>query len=380
MKILHFLIGRCNPESANGVDKAVYFLTKAQSKKGHEVFLFSLTNKTPISLPGITIKNFVPSKSPFCLPESLLKEVSTLLPDIVHFHSVFTPQNIKLAKLVTRKKIPYIVTPHGGLASQALRKSKLSKLLLNKLFERDFWDKTLFVHAIGEIESKHILNYGIKRPIVIAPHAIDPEEIPDRKLLDKSYFEKNYPQTKNKRIFLFLGRLDTFHKGLDILLESFAKLRESSESNILILAGPDWRGERAVLEKLVEKLELQNNVIFIGPKFGFEKFEVINSADVFVHPSRYEAAIPFSVLEAVSMGKPCLLTKSIGFQLIDDKDIDLQVEATVEDLSEGLKYFTSRSKDEIQKIGERGREKVFQNFSWEKTVDILESAFRMENY
>ncbi|TVL98273.1 MAG: hypothetical protein CV087_21580 [Candidatus Brocadia sp. WS118] len=377
MKILHFLLGRCNPNSANGVDKAAYYLSKAQAEKGHTVYLFSLTYKSLIPIPGVNVQNFKSPKFPFRLPSRLFEEISKVSPDLVHLHSVFIPQNIIVSRWLISRKIPYIITPHGGLTRSALKKSRFVKLLFHKLFERNFWNNALYIHAIGESESNCILDYGIKKPVVIAPHAIDPREIPDRELLDKKYLEKNYPVTKNKRVFLFLGRLDMSTKGLDILLESFAKLRESLKNNMLILTGPDWRGKRTSLEKLIKDLGLQDNVIVTGPKFGIEKFNLIHSADIFVHPSRHEAAIPFSVLEALSIGKPCLITTSISFKnFFENKDICRQVDTSIKGILEGLEYFSTCSKEDIIIMGEMARKKIFLEFSWENTVNSLDIAFQ----
>ena len=55
MKILHFIEGRCNPDTANGVDKTIYFLTRELAALGHEVHLISETKKDPIEIPGVSI-------------------------------------------------------------------------------------------------------------------------------------------------------------------------------------------------------------------------------------------------------------------------------------------------------------------------------------
>jgi len=53
MQIVHFLLGRCNPDGANGVEKMVYFLSKAHARLGHELSLFSLTPGEPIFIGGV---------------------------------------------------------------------------------------------------------------------------------------------------------------------------------------------------------------------------------------------------------------------------------------------------------------------------------------
>jgi len=56
MRIAHVLLGRCNPDSANGVDKTVYYLAHHQASLGSQVAVFSLTVKEPIPIPGAEVR------------------------------------------------------------------------------------------------------------------------------------------------------------------------------------------------------------------------------------------------------------------------------------------------------------------------------------
>ncbi len=60
MRIAHVLLGRCNPDGANGVDEAVYHLSRHQAALGAEVGIVSLTVKEPIPVPGVEVKDLPP--------------------------------------------------------------------------------------------------------------------------------------------------------------------------------------------------------------------------------------------------------------------------------------------------------------------------------
>ena len=45
MRVAHLILGRCNPDSANGVDKTVYNLARHQADLGVEGAIFSMTTK-----------------------------------------------------------------------------------------------------------------------------------------------------------------------------------------------------------------------------------------------------------------------------------------------------------------------------------------------
>ena len=91
MRIAHFLPGRCNPDSANGVEKVVYNLTRQLATLNHQVALFSLTAKPPIPIPGVDVLAYPPERIPFMLPQNLLYDLRGWRPDIVHLHSVYSP-------------------------------------------------------------------------------------------------------------------------------------------------------------------------------------------------------------------------------------------------------------------------------------------------
>ena len=52
MKILHFILGKANPDRANGVNQVIYGLAKYQRLAGHEVFVIGIsqTMKQPYEL------------------------------------------------------------------------------------------------------------------------------------------------------------------------------------------------------------------------------------------------------------------------------------------------------------------------------------------
>lgn len=78
MRIVHFTLGRCNPDSANGVDKTVYYLSKTQAALGNAVTVFSLTVKSPIPIQGVAVKTYSPKGFPFIPPKPLLRNLFSI--------------------------------------------------------------------------------------------------------------------------------------------------------------------------------------------------------------------------------------------------------------------------------------------------------------
>ena len=111
-------------------------------------------------------------------------------------------------------------------------------------------------------------------------------------------------------MFAYLGRLHVEHKGLDLLLNAFAKV--AAESNAyLILIGGDWRGGREMLENQAKQLGCHGRIRFLGMLHDANKWKALKMADAFVAPSRWEA-FGIAQAEAMSLGVPTILSDSMN--------------------------------------------------------------------
>ena len=111
MNILH--IGKITNDLCSGVDVIVPQHINFQNK--YENIAFLNLNKVKIN----HIKKQIEYKSPFDI-----KNIEINFPNIslVVFHGIYNPKYIEIYKNLIKNKIPYIIVPHGSLASNALRK------------------------------------------------------------------------------------------------------------------------------------------------------------------------------------------------------------------------------------------------------------------
>jgi glycosyltransferase involved in cell wall biosynthesis len=389
MRIAHFLLGRCNPDSANGIDKTVYYLSRTQAEFGHDVGVFSITDKPPIPVPGAEVKTFPPrrppiplprgrmgdllgQRSPLNLPPALVRALFDWKPDVVHFHFVHIPQAIRLARRLSRLRIPYCVTLNGGLSPAALQRQKLAKYVFSRLFERSYLNGAAFIHAVSSLDIEGADAYGVRNRMVVAPNCIDPATMPPA--ADRGILQTRFPELRGRRIFLYLGRLDPQQKGLDLLVRAWARTGGRDRTG-LVLVGPDWRTGRSQLEGIAG--DVGSDVVFTGPASGDEKWSLLAEADVFVHPSRWEAGVPFAVLEAMLASRPILISGSADPDgIIRSRESALVVDPDVVSIASGLRTLATLSSEELHAMGRRARAVVDEEFRWERTADILLAAYR----
>jgi len=117
-------------------------------------------------------------------------------------------------------------------------------------------------------------------------------------------------QPEEENYMLFLGRLEIFQKGLDILLEAFKLIARRHSSIKLLVAGSGK--DRLLVEKKIRKLDLSPQVKLIGRISGKEKIDYLRKCLFCVMPSRYEGW-PVVAIEASACAKPVIGTNIDGF-------------------------------------------------------------------
>jgi glycosyltransferase involved in cell wall biosynthesis len=388
LRIAHFALGRTNPEAADGIDKTVYHLTRAQAQLGHTVRLFSVTNKTPIPIPGVEVSPYpsiIPSpllftprlrdllawRSPLNLPSRLVSDLIAWHPDMLHLHGVHVPQHLRLARQARGHGIPYCVTVHNMLAGRAIQRRRRVKRVV-ALLERPYLDRAAFLHALTDQERDDLRAYGTCARVVIAPNGIEPDGMSVEASLEAAADLPVRPVSGLE--FMFLGRLAPEEKGLDLLLHGFA--RSGVNEAVLTLVGPDWREGRRTLEALVHQLELTSRVVLAGPAFAERKLRLLTRADIFVLTSRWEG-VSFAVLEAACLAKPCLLTLAADPRgAFGAAGAAIVVTPDPEAIAKGMQTLAGMTAQERQKMGHRARRLIETEFGWPPTARRLIEAYR----
>jgi glycosyltransferase involved in cell wall biosynthesis len=370
MKILHFVNGRCNFESANGVEKTICYLARYQAKLGHSVNVFNMTEKPVLEVGDcVKVANFNPTLRGWRISSELKSAILDLAPDVIHFHSAYVPSNAAVARFAYSKKISYVTTPNGNLSPLLLKRKPWFKIPYKYIFELPMHQRAAFIHSINDKDD--IRRYGVTIPMIIAPNGMELDDTP----MPEDYFSLKHPEHSGKKRILFLGRLDVEQKGLDILIEGFAKL--NPQKAVLILAGASWKDGYERLKESSIKKGVADRIVFWGGIFGDEKCSMFRHADFFVHTSRWEAGIPFSVLEALAAGLPVLATKGADPALrISKEGAGINPVMHINAIAEGLGEMLNLNNEQQCSMGSKGRDLVKNEFSWEKIAETICEGYK----
>ncbi len=99
---------------------------------------------------------------------------------------------------------------------------------------------------------------------------------------------------------LFLSRFDIHQKGLDLLLDAYAKISDKI-GYPLVLAGHG--SDEQKVRALIKELKLEKKISIVGPAYGKKKFDLISKAIFVAFPSRFDE-LSLWALEALASGMP----------------------------------------------------------------------------
>lgn len=285
-------------------------------------------------------------------------------PDLTIFEELHKIKFIKFANQLKKRKIPYIIVPRSQLTKQYMMNKKLKKKIGNFIIFNKFVSsaKAIQYLSIQEQYDSKEYNQGVKG--FIMPNGIF-----------SNLINRNY-EYKEKFYGVFIGRYNIYQKGLDMLIESIKDLKDEliNEKIYINLYGPDERtGNKSAIERLVSEAKINKIVNVYGAVYEDEKMEVLNKADFFIHTSRYEG-MPMAVLEALSYGLPCIVTKGTNMtEMIDKYCAGWSCEDNVKSIVIGLKKFIN-DKSRLKQYSENAI-MLSKEYNWDKIAEKSHKIF-----
>jgi glycosyltransferase involved in cell wall biosynthesis len=315
MKIL-LVTPAYHPSSFGGVKNYVTVLSRALARFGHDVTVYTsnaydfnrnmdLIGKHKVE--GVTVvyfKNYFPRKywhTPGIIRQ-IIRDRGKF--DVIHLNNNFSYKNFFVYLMATIYKIPIVFSAHGSLTV------RFQSILLKKLYNRFVTSRILAYAsrsiALNSQERQQYIDFGVDQSrIDVIPLGIFLE---DFKSLDVSDYKKKLGVSEDNKLVLFIGRIHPI-KGIEYAIKAIKRLVDEGYGVKLVLAGPCF-GYSTYLVELVNKLDLNEHIIFVGPLYDREKLEALYGCDIFVLPSISDM-FPTTVLEAGYCSLPLILSDGV---------------------------------------------------------------------
>ena len=303
------------------------------------------------------------------LTKGLKKELMEGEYDLFHVHSPFYEGRYAL-KIGRKLKIPVIATFHSKYYDDFLQITK-SKFIAKRLtrYIVKFFEKCDEVWAVNKSTKKTLSEYGFRGESHVMENGTHFDYPKEAENYRKETREKLHI-AEDENVLLFVGHL-IWQKGIQLILESLKLLKDQGFKFKMIFAGEG--GHEKQVHKLCEKLELTDQVIFVGAIKEKEELQKIYAcADLFYFPSLYDT---FSLVlrEASVMKIPSLLVKdsNCAEKTIDNYNGYL-AESNVESMAQRIKEIFA-DKDKLHVIGETASKTI--PVTWDNILDTVKDRY-----
>ena len=298
--VVHLVLGKSNPDRANGVNRLVHQLAAHQIGSGQPAAVWGLTSDPTAPTPPrpYPLRLFRAAPARLAPAPDLRQAIAALDPErtVLHLHGGLIPEFLAASLLFRRYRLRFVLTPHGAYSPFILARRRWLKSAYLETAERVLLSGAAAVHLSHEAEIAPRVAAMVRTGRIRAipnGHAPLPEEAAPTRL-------------DPAPMLVYCGRLDIQVKGLDLLIEGLARHRRGGGRARLAIVGdgPD-AGE---LARRVEDAGLAGAVEFHGFVPEPEKRRLIRLADAFVLTSRSEG-MPMSAIEAAALGRPLLISR-----------------------------------------------------------------------
>ncbi len=266
-----------------GIERASSNTANGLSELGAKVYFLSLFKKEAFFKLNEGIEIIEPqgfNKTKLSLFKSILwirKEVKRVNPEHILVFNKFYGAITALALLGT--KYPYFLSER----SSPLFVWRQPMRAINKFAFSIKPPKGVIAQT--KIAAEYQRKYFKKTEVIVIPNSVREVQL--------------FPEIKREKVILAVGRLNDYLKGFDLLIESFAKLKNQDWE--LHIAGGDEEGE--ALKEQAERLGVINRIKFLGKVKEIDKCYAY--AGMFVIPSRSEG-FPNALAEAMTAGCCCI--------------------------------------------------------------------------
>ena len=273
-------------------------------------------------------------------------------------HGQQAPVLVNALELLIRHRVRFVIVPHGQYNEAYFKRNLLKKLVFWFLFTRRQMERAAAILHVGQRQYNWYLPFRVPAEISV-PLPVEPlGETPEKDLSEPP-------------VVVYFGRINTYVKGLDILVDS---LKEFSPGQLqVVIQGDDELGEAA---RLIVRARSYGHEIKLLPYEACDGQVIASRYDAVVLPSRLDH-FPVVIAESMAAGKFVLVSSANNIaQYVQEADAGLVFAPNTESLTQALRQALVIS-DQWKAYGKRGRQYVASNWSLNvvgaKLLALLES-------
>ncbi|NMP32960.1 glycosyltransferase family 4 protein [Thalassotalea sp. M1531] len=294
---------------------------------------------------------------------ALNKEINRLLPDVINVH--YASGYGTLALLSNIK--PYILSVWGSDVYEFPFQSKLKYWLIRKSLNNA---KRIASTSHAMAKQTRTLIGDRKLPIAITPFGVD-----------LSRFNAKTEPFNSEFITVGVVKRLEYKYGIDLLIDAFAALKShyrdidrSFAAKLKLMIVGDGSLENELIVQC-DKLNIYEDVEFVGAVNNNQVPDYIDQIDLFVVPSRIES-FGVAAIEALACERPCIVANTGGLpEVVINKNTGLVCDyESAESIAQCL-IWAIENPQLVVEMGKQGREDVLRKYSQQAAIDIMKKEY-----
>lgn len=306
----------------------------------------------------------------------LVKRLLDYKPNLIHLNGIWMYPSVAAFFCTTRFDFPVVVSPRGMLDDWAMQNSWYKKVLPWHFYVKPLLRKAAVIHALTTSEQDSIKDLELGTSTVVIPNGVDSSGACLGNSVDKSEDKLTSiieMAAHGKRVVLFIGRLHP-KKGVDILMSAWRQFADHSRHRyLLVIAGEGAKDFEVTLHGYLDESGTYNDIFLVGPVYGDRKRRLYESASLFVLPSFSEGQ-PMAILEALSFGIPCLISKACNIPEAIKSGAALEIEPSERSIVDGLCEFDEKSDSYIANMSAQALNQSRQ-YTWELSARAMVEVY-----
>lgn len=299
-------------------------------------------------------------------------------PDVVHVQ-ISDPIGLSVVYYARKRNIPVVTTEHNqpDVITEPLKMPKVFKKPVDAVLAAYFVNrqsKSDFVtmptkQAIDSLIWSRDKKFEV--PVAAVSNGVELSSFKPGKPNDEIY--KKYDIPKNKKILLYVGRVDP-EKNVGLVLDAFFDALPRFREMCFVVVGDGVDKQR--LEKISRGLGISDNVRFLGRVLPPDLYELYKLGDVFATASDIETQ-GIVLIEAAASGLPLIAVNAGAVSEVCKNEVNGYLLLPGDKSSFSDAIFKMMSNDEKRKEFSKKSVEIASEHDFEKTLD---SFINIYNY
>ncbi|NND62128.1 MAG: glycosyltransferase [Flavobacteriaceae bacterium] len=284
-------------------------------------------------------------------------------PDVVHAHSAKGGIIARAASIFYKTKVLHTPQAYSYLSEPKGFKRTLF-LGIEKFFKR--------INSVLLASSNSERNRGVKE----VKYAPEKALLWNNCIVPIEEMDFQEPEISLPENYICTVGRPSFQKNIEMMIEVLHELKKQEPEIHLVLMGVgEYSPNKQNVERMIEEFGLEEQVTMIPWIERNKIFSIVKRAQLYISTARYEG-LPYSIIEALSLGKACVVTDCDGNRdlIVDGINGYVIADNSVEMMANRI--FALLKDDDLRNKFEQNAQKRFEeHFNIRKNIHALEEIY-----